>query len=73
MSITIVTDWYKTPGASCEKCHDMPEIVCNFCYCPLYDKVCSGSYRTLPSGVKDCSDCTIPHTREFAAQNGVSA
>lgn len=47
-------------------CHknDSENFNCMFCYCPLYsmgDK-CGGNFRILPNGIKDCSDCTIPHS-----------
>jgi len=57
--------------AACESfpCHttnDLENFNCLFCYCPLYmlDEQCGGDYVILPNGVKDCSDCTIPHVRE---------
>lgn len=39
---------------------------CLFCYCPLYalGKECGGTFTILENGVKDCSDCTIPHRKE---------
>lgn len=36
---------------------------CLFCYCPLYalgDK-CGGNFKYINEGIKDCSDCLIPH------------
>lgn len=38
------------------------EFNCLFCFCPLYffDE-CGGNYRILESGVKDCTNCLIPH------------
>ena len=36
---------------------------CLFCYCPLYalgDK-CGGNFRYIEMGIKDCSQCLIPH------------
>ncbi|WP_319470873.1 cysteine-rich small domain-containing protein [uncultured Pseudodesulfovibrio sp.] len=38
------------------------EFNCLFCFCPLYffDE-CGGNYRILESGVKDCTNCMIPH------------
>ena len=48
-------------------CHKLPEngfFNCLFCYCPLYalgDK-CGGGFRYTANGVKDCSQCTIPHS-----------
>lgn len=49
-------------------CHktDRPEdFNCLFCYCPLYalGRKCGGNFRYLENGVKDCSDCLIPHER----------
>ena len=48
----------------CHKLND-GEFNCLFCYCPLYalgDK-CGGNFTFLENGVKDCSNCTIPHTK----------
>ena len=46
-------------------CHQMDEggwESCIFCFCPLYLLECPGDYTTLPpSGMKDCSACTLPH------------
>lgn len=49
----------------CKEGIEEDEFNCLFCYCPLYllgDK-CGGNYTDL-DGIKDCSDCTIPHTYE---------
>ncbi len=45
-------------------CHNgLEEFNCLFCYCPLYFiKDCGGNFKILDNGVKDCSDCIIPHT-----------
>ena len=39
---------------------------CLFCYCPLYalGERCGGGFRYTKSGVKNCSDCTLPHRGE---------
>lgn len=38
---------------------------CFFCYCPLYPySDCGGNYTILPNGIKDCSNCLIPHNGE---------
>ncbi|WP_335342178.1 cysteine-rich small domain-containing protein, partial [Pseudoflavonifractor phocaeensis] len=47
-------------------CHTLPEgqdLNCLFCYCPLYmlGRECGGNYTYLDSGIKDCSNCIIPH------------
>ncbi len=36
---------------------------CLFCYCPLYalGDQCGGRFEYLPSGVKSCAGCTVPH------------
>jgi len=46
----------------CHKVTNPEEFNCLFCFCPLYmlkDR-CGGNFK-YTSGVKDCSDCTIPH------------
>ena len=47
----------------CHKCADPETFNCLFCYCPLYalgDK-CKGNCTFLQNGIKDCSNCLIPH------------
>ncbi|QZT37550.1 cysteine-rich small domain-containing protein [Halosquirtibacter xylanolyticus] len=47
----------------CHKVKDEADFNCLFCYCPLYmlkDK-CGGNFK-YTNGVKDCSDCLIPHS-----------
>ena len=37
---------------------------CMFCHCPLFalgDK-CGGNFVYILDGIKDCSNCSIPHT-----------
>ena len=48
-------------------CHKIEDnyFNCLFCYCPLYmlgDK-CGGSYKITDKGIKDCSECILPHSR----------
>lgn len=48
----------------CHKVNDTDSFNCLFCYCPLYtlgDK-CGGNFK-IKYGVKDCSDCLIPHSK----------
>lgn len=50
-------------------CHDLEEINCLFCYCPLYSLPrCPGTYHVVTTKdgrrVKSCIDCTFPHRRE---------
>ena len=41
---------------------DTNDFNCLFCYCPLYPlEDCGGNYSFTEKGVKDCSDCTLPH------------
>jgi hypothetical protein len=48
-------------------CHKVPkgkekDFNCMLCYCPLYQySDCGGNYSVLSNGIKDCSNCTIPH------------
>ena len=50
-------------------CHPVPEgteFNCLFCYCPRYmlGRKCGGNFTDVESGVKDCSECLVPHRRE---------
>lgn len=42
-------------------CHDFEPINCKFCWCPLYFFNCGGNFIILDNGIKDCSNCRIPH------------
>jgi len=47
----------------CHKTNDPEKFNCLFCYCPLYmlkDK-CGGNFK-YTNGIKDCSDCLVPHS-----------
>lgn len=49
----------------CHKTNDPENFNCLFCYCPLYalgDK-CGGNFTFTENGIKDCSNCMIPHRR----------
>lgn len=44
-------------------CHDSEYLNCLFCFCPLYNLGdCGGDYSFTPKGIKDCSDCLLPHS-----------
>ncbi len=48
----------------CHKGVKKEDFNCLFCFCPLYmlgDK-CGGNY-IINSGIKDCTNCTIPHSK----------
>ncbi|WP_439185702.1 cysteine-rich small domain-containing protein [Carboxylicivirga taeanensis] len=48
----------------CHTVKNEDEFNCLFCFCPLYmlkDK-CGGNFK-YTNGVKDCSDCLLPHTK----------
>ena len=46
----------------CHKVAETEDFNCLFCYCPLYSQEdCGGNYTFTEAGVKDCSDCTLPH------------
>lgn len=35
---------------------------CLMCFCPLYfNRHCGGNYTIMENGVKDCSECVLPH------------
>lgn len=48
-------------------CHNIEkskekDFNCLFCYCPLYlIEDCGGNYKYLDNGIKNCSNCIIPH------------
>lgn len=39
---------------------------CLFCFCPLYTlgDGCGGNFRILSNDIKDCSECTLPHSEQ---------
>lgn len=50
----------------CHKTNDPEKFNCLFCYCPLYalkDK-CGGNFKYTENGIKDCSNCSLPHKRD---------
>lgn len=53
-------------NTACEyyPCHDIGELNCLFCYCPLYTVICSGGSPKYKNGIRDCSTCTFPHKAE---------
>ncbi len=50
----------------CHKCNNEAEFSCLFCYCPLYalGENCGGNFTYTQQGIKDCSNCRIPHERK---------
>lgn len=65
--IKATNNLYKQPNSICKKCHSVKgDLNCLFCYCPLYENVdCGGNYIILQNGIKDCSTCLKPHSKEF--------
>lgn len=47
----------------CHPIEEMQGMGCLSCYCPLYFLACPGNYTRLPDGRKDCSQCTITHSK----------
>lgn len=46
-------------------CHNTDRINCLFCFCPLYKyKDCGGNFVILDNGIKDCSNCNLPHSEK---------
>ena len=50
-------------------CHghaDPETFSCLFCYCPLYalKDQCGGNFTYTENGIKDCSNCLVPHRKE---------
>ena len=48
----------------CHKTENSKNFNCLFCYCPLYalKDQCGGNFKYLENGIKDCSECLIPHS-----------
>ena len=62
-------DFFQNTGCEYFPCHEgaNPETFsCLFCYCPLYclGERCGGKFVYTENGIKDCSNCQIPHRRE---------
>ena len=58
--------FYQNKACEFFPCHagaDPETFNCLFCYCPLYalGDSCGGCFCYTSSGLKDCSDCQIPH------------
>jgi len=54
------------PYFPCHEGMDEEQFSCLFCYCPLYalgDK-CGGNFTYTQQGIKDCTNCLVPHRRE---------
>jgi Zn-finger protein len=45
----------------CHKVLDEDKFNCLFCYCPLYLVDDCGGNNTFNNGVKNCTNCIIPH------------
>lgn len=51
----------------CHKIENPEEnFSCMFCYCPLYmlGKDCGGNFKYTETGIKDCSNCVLPHMKD---------
>lgn len=46
----------------CHKVKDESKFNCLFCYCPLYFFDDCGGNKSYINGIKDCSNCMIPHS-----------
>lgn len=49
-------------------CHNVDnpdDFNCLFCYCPLYalGHECGGNFVYTEDGIKDCSNCMVPHSK----------
>ena len=49
----------------CHKVKDDKDFNCLFCFCPLYalGERCGGNFRYTDNGIKDCTNCLIPHSK----------
>ena len=51
----------------CHKIEDTENFNCLFCYCPLYmmGEECGGNFKYTEHGIKDCSQCSLPHIKDI--------
>ena len=62
-------DFFQNKDCPYFPCHEglgEDSFSCLFCYCPLYalgDK-CGGNFTYTQQGIKDCTNCLVPHRRE---------
>ena len=56
----------------CHKTAFYQDFNCLFCYCPLYalGARCGGNFKMTDSGIKDCSECMVPHRTDAAEYIG---
>lgn len=49
----------------CHKVKDSSTFNCLFCFCPLYalGDQCGGNFKYTEDGIKDCSNCLVPHSK----------
>lgn len=50
----------------CHETNNEEDFNCLFCYCPLYalGENCGGNFIYGANGIKDCSNCKLPHKKE---------
>ena len=50
----------------CHRVERPDDFNCLFCYCPLYTlgDQCGGNFKYRENGIKDCTDCVLPHRPE---------
>ncbi|MCR3761644.1 cysteine-rich small domain-containing protein [Clostridium felsineum] len=47
----------------CHKTQNTSDFNCLFCFCPLYFLEDCGGNNKESNGIKDCSNCLIPHSK----------
>jgi len=62
-------DFFQNRECEYFPCHpkaDPDSFSCLFCYCPLYalGDQCGGNFTYTETGIKDCTNCLRPHSRE---------
>lgn len=55
--------WFNNLSCEYYPCHE-GQVNCMFCFCPLYNFECPGDYQHTDKGIKDCSNCSLPHTKD---------
>ena len=70
--VKATNDLWQEDDSICHKCHTTGNspLNCLLCFCPRYDMgiECGGNFTIFENGVKDCSNCTIPHEPVFVEE-----
>ena len=65
------TEYFENRNCAYFPCHQHSgkAFNCLFCFCPLYalGENCGGNFVYTEKGIKDCSNCMVPHGKDAYA------